>query len=120
MVVDIFVTKGDRNEALSDKVTLLMNGEALVAWIVNDLMETFGELEFLIDFWRRIAPASEVSLVPLKRTSIFLFLAGRAVKADDFMIHSVWSFVGKNVLRFYRNLFGNWTFAKRENLVNWF
>ena len=41
MIVDILIAEGDGKNALGEKVALLMNGEARVAWVVEDLMDTF-------------------------------------------------------------------------------
>ena len=56
LIIDIFVTEGDGNDTLGEKVALLMNGEAGVARIVNDLADTLGELKFLIDFLGKDCP----------------------------------------------------------------
>ena len=90
MIVDIFVSKGDGKKTLGKEVALLMNGEARVAWVVEDLMDTFEELEFLIDFLEKDRPGVGGQLGVVEENIDFLFLPGRAVKADDFMIHSVW------------------------------
>ena len=77
LIVDIFVAEGDGKNALGEKVALLMNGEARVAWIVNDLIDTFGELEFLIDFLEKDRPGIGGQLGAVEEDVDF-FVLGRS------------------------------------------
>ena len=48
MVVDVFVTEGDGVDSLDDEVVLRVGDVSLIARIVDDLIDTFGESDCLV------------------------------------------------------------------------
>ena len=48
MVIDIFVSVGDREDALGDQIALLMGDVEWVAGIENDGVDAFGETDVLV------------------------------------------------------------------------
>ena len=49
MIVDIFIGEGDGEESLGEEVLLLMVDVSWVAGIADDLIDSLGELDFLVD-----------------------------------------------------------------------
>ena len=49
LIVDVFVTECDGEDALCDEVALLMAGVSGIAGIVDECVDALGESDFLID-----------------------------------------------------------------------
>jgi len=96
MIVDIFVTECDGEDALGDEIALLMNGVKRIAAIVNEGVDAFGEPEFLIDLPKqnrsgigRELPPSKLTTISLILPDRTLILPDRAVLSVSFMVHCV-------------------------------
>jgi hypothetical protein len=49
VIVDIFVSEGDGENALGKKIVLLMDGQTWITWIVNECIDLFDQLDFSFD-----------------------------------------------------------------------
>ena len=65
-----------------------------VTRIANERVDSFGQSEFLIDFLEKEHPGIGGELAAGDIDVDFLFLVGWAVEEGDFVVHSVWSYVG--------------------------
>jgi len=89
MIVDVFVTGCDGEYALGDEVTLLMNGEKGIAGIVNECVDAFGELKFLVKLPEQNGTGIGGEFATVKVDGDFFDFDRSGCLIGGFMVHCV-------------------------------
>ena len=118
MIIDIFVTEGDGEDALGEEITLLMDGELRIAGIVNGRIDLFDQLDFLFDLLEeeRSRIGSEHSAVEVDDDRFGFGVGGGDGNGGRFLIHCVLVVCEWNALQTQRKLCGSKILPQRPIL----